>query len=425
MSFEEETYLDLEQFVPETMIRPDAKILVVGQSGTGKTVMMLHILHCMSKKLDACFAFCPTRDTREEYLKVLPKCFVGEAYNEEHLEQICEAQRTLHKRKPPKGPDGMPSEISLRRVGIVLDDCAFDKKVFDSKTMRYLMMNSRHENFFFCNGVQYIIDFPKDLRSQIQLVIVFPEPNIQYREPLRKNVLGIFSSDEQLVRTFDEGLREHEALVFDQVAYRAKRQCLFYCKAAFPTPSFLVGSKLFWRMYYRHMVRESIEHIEDHINSTLAAATGVHAAPSSAEGGGSAKGASSSSSSNKRLISKPSEVLHVRRKPGTSDAMQPQQLEGTQAERSTRTATTTKIKDGPLRPDGLGPGAGPGLNPRGSVSGQGRGRGRGCGRGTDHTAGRAPGGRPAVSRAECRTVSAPTPRLPLVLGLQPKGHTPA
>ena len=321
MSFDDETFLDLEQFVPETMVRPDAKILVVGQSGSGKTVMMLHILHCMAKKLDVCFAFCPSRDTREDYLKVLPKCFVGETYNEEHLEQICQAQLTLHRRKPNRTSDGTPAQPSLRSVGIVMDDCAFDKKVFDSKTMRYLLMNSRHERFFFMNGVQYIIDFPKDLRSQIQLVIVFPEPNLMYREPLRKNVLGIFSTDEQLVRTFDEGLREHEALVFDQVAYRSKKQCLFYCKAPFPTPSFLVGSKLFWRMYYRHMVRESFEHIEKHIDSTLAAATGGFGGAGG--GGGGAGGAGSGggvtktqlgTGTGKRLCKAAGEVLQIRRK---------------------------------------------------------------------------------------------------------------
>ena len=329
MSFGDHSFLDLDQFIPETMIRPDAKILVVGQSGTGKTVMMLHILHCMSKKLDACFAFCPTRDTRHEYLKVLPKCFVGEAYNEEHLEQICEAQRTLHKRKPERTADGGVIEPELRRVGIVLDDCAFDKKVFDSKTMRYLMMNSRHENFFFMNGVQYVIDFPKDLRSQIQYVVVFPEPNIQYREPLRKNVLGIFTSDEQLVRTFDEGLQEHEALVFDQVAYRAKKQCLFYCKAAYPTPRFLVGSDLFWRMYYRHMVRESFEHIEQHIDNTLAMATGgqhVAAVPAATTDGKDASGKTIPAP--KRSLMRTSEVLQVRRRPGCSDPMLPQNLPG-------------------------------------------------------------------------------------------------
>ena len=313
MSFEDDTYLDLEQFVPETMVRPDAKILVVGQSGSGKTVMMLHILHCMAKKLDVCFAFCPSRDTREDYLKVLPKCFVSESYSEEHLEQICQAQLTLHKRKPGKAVDGVQVKPMLRSVGIVMDDCAFDKKVFDSKTMRYLLMNSRHERFFFMNGVQYIIDFPKDLRSQIQLVIVFPEPNLMYRDPLRKNVLGIFTTDEQLVKTFDEGLREHEALVFDQVAYRSKKQCLFYCKAPFPTPDFLVGSKLFWRMYYSHMVRESFEHIEKHIDSTLAIATG--SGPVGREGQGTTSNRGGGAS---KRMTRSTDVLQIRRKPPSS-----------------------------------------------------------------------------------------------------------
>lgn len=264
--------LDLYEFNPMTMLRPDCTVLVVGQRGSGKTVFMLYLLQCLARQLDLCLAFVPTRDTREEYEKRLQRCFVYPSYDKRELERICQSQIVLSNRKAERMSDGSLNIPRLRRVGVVLDDCMFDKSEFNCAAMKYLLMNGRHDNFFFMNGVQYIMSFPKDLRSQIDLAIVFPEPNIEYREPLRKNLLGVFKSDEQLVRTFEEGIHAHEALVFDQRAFRAKKPCLFYCKAPHPIAHFRVGSDLFWGMYYRHYVKPSYEHIEAQIDNALSLA---------------------------------------------------------------------------------------------------------------------------------------------------------
>lgn len=267
--------IQLHEYDPMTMMRPDATVLVVGQRGSGKTVMMQYLLYCISKKLDMAVVFCPTRDTRQEYEQCVPKCNVYPEFDKTRLASILGAQKKLSKRigecSLKKAADIPP----LRRVGVVLDDCMFDKKEMNSPGMRYLMMNGRHDNFFYLNGVQYIMDFPKDLRSQVDTVIVFPEANITYREPLRQNLLGVFQTDEELVKVFNEGLKEHEALVFDSRAYRAREQYLFYCKAQYHLPAFRVGSDLFWRMYYKHFVRKSGAYIEDEIKNTLAIAKGM------------------------------------------------------------------------------------------------------------------------------------------------------
>lgn len=273
---EDEGIVQLHEFDPMSMLRHDSRILCVGQSGSGKTVMMQYLLYCLSKKIDLAVVFCPTRDTRQEYERSVPKCFVYPSYDKKQLARICNAQKKLSQRIGDAEARGSRHD-PLRRVAVVLDDCMFDKAEMSSKAMRYLMMNGRHDNFCFLNGVQYVVDFPKDLRSQIDVVIVFPESSPEYREPLRKNLLGIFHTDEQLVRTFNEGLRAHEALVFDSRAYREKRTCLFFCKAQYPLPRFRVGSDMFWRMYYKYFVRRSCAFIEEDIKNTLAIAKGAGA----------------------------------------------------------------------------------------------------------------------------------------------------
>jgi hypothetical protein len=268
----------LHEYDPMTMMRHDATVLVVGQRGSGKTVMMQYLLYCMAKRLDTWVVFCPTRDTRQEYEKCIPKCNVHAVYDKKLLGKICDAQKQLSplvigEKKEGEGEEEKKKEgEGLRRVGIILDDCMFDKAEIGGKAMRYLMMNGRHDNFFYLNGVQYIVDFPKDLRSQVDTVIVFPEANLEYREPLRKNLLGVFQTDEQLVRTFKEGLKAHEALVFDSRAYREKRPHLFFCKAQLELPAFRAGADWVWRLYYKYMTRKSNAAIVENIKATLAMA---------------------------------------------------------------------------------------------------------------------------------------------------------
>lgn len=268
---EDAEVIALDEYIPATMMRVDCTVMVVGQRGSGKTALMQSILRDVGAQLDTCVAFCPSRDTREEYERYIPKCFVYPSYDKEHLDRICNAQVMLSKRKGVRKPDGSLDLPVLRRIGIVLDDCMYDKSLFTGPSIRYLLMNGRHDNFFFMNGVQYVMDFPKSLRANIDVAIVFPEPSMQVRDTLRSTVLGIFDTDEQLVNVFKEGLHEHEALVFDQKAFREKRQCLFFIKATFPLPHFRLGSNFIWKMYYRHFIRRSYNQVEDFIDQSLAA----------------------------------------------------------------------------------------------------------------------------------------------------------
>jgi hypothetical protein len=235
---------DLPQFDPGT-IRPDATVLVVGQRGIGKTKMMLYLLGHLAPVLDMCVCMCPSRDTREEYEQHIPKAYIYPGLDSERLDHITTTQRKIAE----------TGQENLLRVGIILDDCAFDKKAFTTETMRYLLMNGRHEKFFFMNGVQYAVDFPKSLRQNIDIVVAFPEVNFEFRDPLRRNLLGIFKTDAQLVRAFN-ALEPYEALVFDQKAMRMKQPYLFYARATYPMPRFCVGKKWWWESYYRHLVRE-------------------------------------------------------------------------------------------------------------------------------------------------------------------------
>ena len=261
--------VDLSRYKPETMMAVDTTVVVLGQRGSGKTELIRYILSCIKDKMDFCVSFCPSRDTRLQYEECMPRCFCYPEFSEKDLARICDSQLDLAKRAPVRRSDGTQEKPLMRRIGIVLDDCMFDAKALKNPTMSYLMMNGRHENFFLINGIQYIMDFPKNLRSQIGVSIVFPEPNRKMRDSIREQLLGCFDTDEQLQQVFQQ-LKPHEALVFDQNARRAGRPFLYFIGAPWPIPRFMVGSERFWKMYYRHMKPVTYTHVDQKIRNKVA-----------------------------------------------------------------------------------------------------------------------------------------------------------
>ena len=261
----------LPEYDAENMLRPDYTVMMVGARGSGKTIMMLYFLNILARVLDLAVAFMPTTDTQEQFAEHIQKCFIYPDYDEKELARIVDAQKFLTRRKPSRLADGSYVTPNNRRVAVILDDCMYDPKSGKGKTLRYLFMNGRHDNFFFMNAAQYVMDMNKSLRSQIDLVVAFPTEDESIITPLRENLLGCFRNDEQLKRMF-QALHENEALVYDRRRANKKQPCLFFCKAKHPLPKFRVGNNIFWEMYYKHFVRSSSAHIDAHIQNRISSA---------------------------------------------------------------------------------------------------------------------------------------------------------
>lgn len=263
----------LYHYNPETMLAPDTTVVVVGPRGSGKTVFMKYVMFCMRDRLDLVTFFCPSRDVRQEFEAFMPKSHIHADFSKARLKQICEAQAKLANEAPGKGVVGTGG-VPLRNLGLVLDDCMAKKAVFECETVRAIMNNGRHDNIFFMNGVQYIMAVPKEQRSQIDVAVCFPHAGA-YLKNVNDNLMGdAFEDEAECARAFAT-LKDHECLVFDGRAKRRNKGApfLFYCKAMYDLPDFMVGCDFFWRMYYRYMVRSKVDARKEILN-TLAMAKG-------------------------------------------------------------------------------------------------------------------------------------------------------
>ncbi len=264
--------INLREYKPATMMRSDSTVVVLGPRGSGKTVFMKWLLWCMKDKLDLPVVFCPTRDTREEYQQFIPRSQVYPVYSKARLSSIYETQRKISAQARSAGAE---DHGGLRNLSIILDDCMFDKEEVRGKAIRAVMMNGRHDHVFFVNAVQYVVDFPRDLRSQVDVVVIFPLSGLFLKGAYEHMLNGAFDSYEECVATF-EALREHECLVFDAKAKQKKLPYLFFCKAEKDLPPFRVGADWVWRLYYKYMVRpeNTVRNLRNEIALTVAIAKG-------------------------------------------------------------------------------------------------------------------------------------------------------
>jgi hypothetical protein len=282
--------IHLGRYDPATMMRRDATVVVLGPRGSGKTVFMRYLMYCMRDKLDLSIVFCPTRDTREEYEEFIPKSHVYPVYSKVRLGSIYETQRKISaqmrsdmkKHGSGNGNSGLGG--TLRNMGIILDDCMFDKEEVKGKAIRAIMMNGRHENLFFVNAVQYVVDFPKDLRSQVDVIVVFPLSGLYLKGAYEHMLNGAFDSFEECVAAFG-ALKEHECLVFDAKAKQKKQPYLFHCKATMDLPPFTMGADWVWRWYYKHMLRpeNNAQRLREEMAMVLAVAKGDIEAPATTD----------------------------------------------------------------------------------------------------------------------------------------------
>jgi hypothetical protein len=273
--------VDLFVYNAETMMWKDAAVMICGARGSGKTVFMKYIMYAMRNVLDMTVFMCPSKDVRTEFRAFLPSSCMHETFDKKLLHTMYTAQETV--------ADQVDKE-HLTRLGIILDDCMFDAAGFRTETMRAIIMNGRHNNVFFMNCAQHIMDFPKNLRSNLDVIAVFPPPNDSVLDNVYEHLLsGVFSCKDHCKTTF-QSLEEHECLVFDAKRQRLKQPCLFRCKAPYHLPPFRVGSRAFWELHYKYMKRP--ERSAAAIATAVAVAKGQAVAPvAGGAGGGAGAGA--------------------------------------------------------------------------------------------------------------------------------------
>lgn len=212
-------------------------ILIIGKRGTGKTTLVKDILYNIRKKVNTVYAMCPTYETQQIFESILPKSHVYDEYSIETIRNIISTMTSLNKQKKE------------RDVGLILDDCMFEKGIMKTKEMREIHMNGRHLHLWFINSVQYLMDIGPDIRTQIDYVFALKENNASNRHKLHQYFFGIFDRYDEFCTVFDSCTNNRECLVLDNTQVNNKvEDSVYYYKANPDIGNFRVGDEVYFKL---------------------------------------------------------------------------------------------------------------------------------------------------------------------------------
>ena len=212
--------------------------IVIGTRGKGKSWIARDIMHAV-RGTPTGIVISGTEEGNDFYGGFVPPVFVHTELRLPTLKRIVDRQ----KKKPNK--------TTRDDVLVVLDDCMYDKSFTRDTVIRGIFMNGRHWKVMLVVTMQYCMDLPPSLRSNIDFVFLTRETNPAVVERLYKNFGACFSS----LTVFTDALRlcteDFGCMVIDNVAGK-----VWHYKAADPGP-FRVFHEKAWKYSGKYACKDS------------------------------------------------------------------------------------------------------------------------------------------------------------------------
>lgn len=211
---------DIHEF-PLHEMHPNSKIVIIGKPATGKSTLIRAIVNSFKHIFPVAKVFSGTEENNHFYSEMFPDVYIHNEYNEKEMEDFAKRQK-LAMRNNPENPKGM----------LIVDDCSDDPKFFHRPLFQKFYKNGRQWEMMFILALQYGMDIRPVIRTNIDYVFLFREPNERNRKALHTNYAGILGSYEDFCDAMDQITEDYTALVIDNRKQSNNiTDCVYYLKA--------------------------------------------------------------------------------------------------------------------------------------------------------------------------------------------------
>ena len=193
----------IRKFDPRT-IPDDATVVFIGARGSGKSTAVRDVLY-HHRHIPSGIAMSGTERYTNYWSSIIPRSFIFDEFSEEALASTMKHQQRL-------APPGRPRDPAF----VLCDDVMYSKELGTNKKVREVFMNGRHCNLLFLLSLQYAMDLPPALRSNIDFVVAFREPIVENRKKLYLNFFGQVPDFHTFETILHSCTANHEALVVNK-----------------------------------------------------------------------------------------------------------------------------------------------------------------------------------------------------------------
>lgn len=241
------TNISLRKFDPGKM-QENRRVVIIGKSGCGKTSTLMDIMY-HKRHIPCGTVLSGTEEGNSFYQQYVPDLYVHSGYDTDVVTEVLQRQKRLTRKNAPN-----------RGAFLILDDCAYDKKILKGPLIREIFMNSRHFSLFTVLTLQFCMDMPTDLRTNVDYVFICRENILSNRKRLYESFCGMFKTFNEFCRVMDACTQNYEVLVVDNTSTsNSIEDCIFWYKATL-RPPFKIGCKEFWSV---HKKRYNAKYFEE------------------------------------------------------------------------------------------------------------------------------------------------------------------
>lgn len=228
-------------------IKPHRISLLLGRRGGGKSTLLRNLLYNSRDRYDFALAFCPTLESSMLLKECMPVSCVYDRYMQSKVDALVRvASETAAAGKE-------------RNFLLILDDVMYDKAVCRTQSFRYLFYNGRHARITCIILMQYLVDMPPDMRTQVDYVYTMKENTIQNRTKLYKMFFGVFSTFDDFSTVLERCTQNYETLVLDNTLQsNGAADCIFWYKASLNNPPFKLGRSVYYQLENQYLREEPL-----------------------------------------------------------------------------------------------------------------------------------------------------------------------
>lgn len=207
---------------------------------SGKSYAITSLLYAKRHIFPVGVVFSGTEDSNGHWGQYFPYSFVYSRLDPDRVEKFLERQRLAVRH--------LPNPWAV----MILDDCADETTILNSKLFKTIFKNGRHFKAWFILSVQYAYDLKPSIRSNIDYTFIFKETNITTRKKIFENYAGAVPDFATFNALMDNLTNDYTALVVCNTGQsNTPEDCLFWYKAPSNLPKdFKFGSVDFWNHHY-------------------------------------------------------------------------------------------------------------------------------------------------------------------------------